>query len=291
MEDKGRRVEPLIKWDELLKKKPYTANKFTLLLVGRLGKARSQQISFWPLVWVLTLTGVYLLVSFFIICDYIRLRQQTHFQRIHIAQLTLAVDQKEKAIAELKQDNALLSDYIQTQEGGTQKIENKLPLIAAIKKSEIKPPAPAPIVKPAEQKPKAEPPAAAALGPPAPKKESMDVQDLSVKKEDSLLNITLKLVNLSAGDNATMDGYLHLIGLNRQSDPSRTWTYPYVKVVNELPENFRHGQRFGIQRFREMQGSLSIPAGSDFPTTIKVLIYNTQGVLLVNKEYEIGDAL
>jgi hypothetical protein len=205
--------------------------------------------------------------------------------------LTLEADQKEKAIAELKQDNALLSDYIQTQEGGTQKIENKLPLIAAIKKSEIKPATPAPIVKPAEQKPKGETPPAGAPAPPAPKKESIDVQDLSVKREDSLLNITLKLVNLNAQDNATMDGYLHLIGLNRQSDPSRTWTYPYVKVVNELPENFRRGQRFGIQRFREMQGSLSIPADSDFPTTIKVLIYNTQGVLLVNKEYEIGDAL
>lgn len=291
MEDKRRRMEPLIKWDELLKKKPYTANKFTLMLVGRLGKARSLQISFWPLVWVLTLTGVYLLVSFFIICDYVRLRQQTHSQRIHIAQLTLEADQKEKAIAELKQDNALLSDYIQSQEGETQKIENKLPLIAVIKKSEIKPAAPASTVKPAEQKPKAEPSAAAALVPPAPKKESIEVQDLSVKKEDSLLNITLKLVNLNAGDNATMDGYLHLIGLNRQSDPSRTWTYPYVKVVNELPENFRRGQRFGIQRFREMQGSLSIPAGSDFPTIIKVLVYNTQGILLVNKEYEIGDAL
>jgi cell division protein FtsB len=291
MENQRRRLEPLIKWDELLKKKPYTANKFTLMLMGRLGKARSLQISFWPLVWVLTLTGVYLLVSFFIICDYIRLRQQTHSQRIHIAQLTLEADQKEKAIAELKQDNALLSDYVQSQEDGTQKIENKLLLIAAIKKSEIKPTAPAPIVKPAEQKPKAEPPAVAALVPPVPKKESIDVQDLSVKKDGSLLNITLKLVNLSAQDNATMVGYLHLIGLNRQGgDPSRTWTYPYVKVVNELPENFRRGQRFGIQRFREMQGSLSIPADSDFPTTIKVLIYNTQGVLLLNKEYEIDDA-
>lgn len=261
------------------------------MLVGRLGKTRSLHISFWPLVWAMTLTGVYLLVSFFIICDYVRLRRQTHSQRGHIAQLTLEADQKEKTIAELKQDNALLSNYIQSQEGGTQKIENKIPLIAAIKKSEIKPTAPAPTVKPAEPKPKAEPPAAAVGAPPVPQKEAIDVQDLSVKKEESVLNITLKLVNLNASDNATMDGYLHLIGLNRQSDPTRTWSYPYVKVVNELPENFRRGQRFGIQRFREMQGSLSIPAGSDFPATIKVLIYNTQGVLLVNKEYEIGDVL
>jgi hypothetical protein len=281
-------MEPLIKWDELLKKKPYTGNKFTLLLVGRLGKARSLQISFWPLFWMVILAGIYLLVSFFIICDYVRLHHQTHSQKIKIAQLTVQFDQKEKTIAELKQDNALLSDYIQSQESGTQKLENKLPLIAAIKKSEIKPPVAAPAVKPEEPKPKIVTPPPSA---PAPKKEAVDIQDLIVKKEDSLLNIKLKIINLNANDNSVVDGYLHLIGLDRQTDPSRAWTYPYGKVFNELPENFRRGQRFGIQRFRDMEGSFTIPPGTDYPTTIKVLIYNTQGVLLLNKEYEIGDVL
>jgi cell division protein FtsB len=290
VENQRRRLESLIKWGgELLKQKTYTGNKFTLMLVGRLGKARSRQISFWPLVWIVASAGFYLLVSFFIICDYVHLRQQTHSQKVKISQLTLAADEKEKAIAELKQDNALLADYIQSQETGSQKIENQLPLIAAIKKAEIKPPAAPPPIKPEEQKPKTEPLPAAASAPATSKKELIDIQNLAVKKEGSLLNITLKIVKLNTSDNTMLNGYMYLIGLNRQTTPPRTWTYPYVKVVDELPENFSRGQRFGIQRFREIQCSLSISPGSPFPTTIKVLIYNAQGLLLINKEYEIGD--
>jgi hypothetical protein len=138
-------------------------------------------------------------------------------------------------------------------------------------------------------KPQAKKPEEVAPSPPegtVREKESpiVSVEDLVMKKQGGTLEIHFKIVNLLPG-NATVGGYVHLAAKGEGGTVRPEWTYPQVNRVEGLPESFRRGQMFLIQRFKPMEGKLPVGLGPDAPTLLEILVYDQAGGIMLQKEY------
>ena len=87
-----------------------------------------------------------------------------------------------------------------------------------------------------------------------------------------------------------MGGYVYIMAKNQQSPPRQEWTYPQVKLVNGIPETFKRGQVFLIQRFKPIQGKLTVGSGQDAPTILEILVYDQTGNIMLHKDFEIDYA-
>jgi hypothetical protein len=118
---------------------------------------------------------------------------------------------------------------------------------------------------------------------------TVDVQDAIIQKEDTGMSVDFKLVNTGPEDNA-MDGYVHIIAMDSKNNYPSEWNYPDYKLQNGFPVNFRRGQPFFIQRFKSYHRQYNMNSNSELPTTIRVLVYDQSGELLLTKVFEVGNA-
>ena len=99
--------------------------------------------------------------------------------------------------------------------------------------------------------------------------------------------VSFKVVNLQPGDNP-VGGYLHILASGKQSDAPKEWAYPQEKVVNGFPENYRKGLVFTIQRFKPIQGRFNLGQSSESPSSVRVLIYDQTGAIILQKDFEVS---
>lgn len=115
-----------------------------------------------------------------------------------------------------------------------------------------------------------------------------EIQDLVIRKEASRMSVDFRLVNLSPNDEA-IGGYVHIIALNRETEPPQQLSYPYVDLKNGMPVNYKRGQPFLIQRFKPMQARFNLTLISIPPSVIHILVYDHEGALLLNEEFEVSN--
>jgi hypothetical protein len=117
--------------------------------------------------------------------------------------------------------------------------------------------------------------------------ETVRIEDLAIQKQGSRMLVSFKLVSLQPGD-GSVGGYLHILARGKSSEPPKEWAYPQGKAVNGFPENYRNGQVFTIQRFKPIQGRFNLGQSLEVPSSVRVLIYDQSGAIILQKDFEVS---
>jgi hypothetical protein len=114
----------------------------------------------------------------------------------------------------------------------------------------------------------------------------VDIRDLEVQRKETMVKVNFKLVNIQQVD-APASGYVHIIAVNKDADPPQLRTYPKVALKKGLPVDYKRGQLFFIKRFKTIRGEYSINSEDEFPSTVKVVVYDHPGTLIFQKEFDV----
>ena len=239
--------------------------RLTVMIMASVGKVRSFQISRRFVFWGILFFVAYILVSVYTINSYIQLRQSSDKQTEKARQMEEEASAYKKNLLRSRQHVALLEDYIRRMESGT----DQAPISA-------KEPSHEEVPKPG----KTRVPTAAGL---------VDVMDMVIQKEGARIMASFKLVNTQPGEGA-VGGYVHLIAVDRKATPSREWTYPPEKLEKGLPVNYRNGQIFLINRFKQIQARFNLGSASESASVLRLLVYDQAGDIILQKEFEVGHA-
>jgi len=255
-----------------IKDKPRKDDPITIMIMRNVGKVRSFKID--PLFLYLLAIFILLNISATIYFGnrFFELRHIGAMQSEKIQQLEAEASKNLKTIHRNKQHVAILEEYIRNLEAPQEgKTTADTSIFLQQKSAEPNPP------KATERR--------------MPEREStpvVDIQDVAIKKEGSELKVNFRVVNLRELDNP-IGGYIHMIAVGKDGYSSSAWTFPNEKLRDGLPVDFRSGQLFLIQRFKPIEGKFYLSEYADPPSTVKILVYNQTGILLLEKEFEVGD--
>jgi len=255
------------------KKGPRRVHQLTVMIMGRVGKVRTFKISTRFVLGATLFLLLYIPLSVFVINRHVDLNHVSSSQSKKIKRLESELSKGKRSLYRSKQHLALLEDYIQRlegrkesgdQQGNDQILEEKTAgsgfeahaLVRETRKTS---------------------------------EDIVDIKDLVIQKDGSKMTVNFKLVNLQSEENA-VGGYIHIIAKGKKGDARYEWAYPRVGVRDGVPENYRRGQLFLIQRFKLIYGKFNLKSGSEQPSSIRVLVYNQAGVLLLEEKFEVRNA-
>jgi hypothetical protein len=113
----------------------------------------------------------------------------------------------------------------------------------------------------------------------------VDIRNMVIQKEGSTITINFRVVNLQPTENP-VGGYIHIIAKGKEGSGKPELTFPYEKLRNGLPVNFRRGQLVLIQRFKPILGRFDLGPNAEPPSVIKVIVYDQAGELILEREFE-----
>lgn len=119
---------------------------------------------------------------------------------------------------------------------------------------------------------------------------AVEVEDLGAERSGQKLMVHFRLVN-TLEEEVPVSGYIHMIAVNRDSEPNQFWTYPKVALRDGVPVDCKRGQRFKIRRFKRVEGEYFLDAENEVPSSVKVLVYDQEGVLLFERTFELEQRL
>jgi len=247
--------------------------RLTVMIVKSVGKVRSFKVSSRILLWSSLFFALYLIASVIIFNKYfdeLRLKKQLSGQ---LERLAHGIEETKSALFRSQQDLALLQDYIHNLQRS--KVENAGPARA---EEAIQSNAP-PIVE-SDSGEKVEKEFQETL---------VEIKDLSVRKQGTKVTVSFALVNVH-WDRMPVSGYVHIIATNKASDPPQLWAFPKVALRNGIPINYRGGQAFKIKRFKTVRGRYFLNTTSEFPSSLKVLVYSQSGNLVLEREFQVNKA-
>ena len=262
-----------------LKDKTPKEDAITIMIMRSLGKVRSFKISP-PFLYIgaifilLNITAtIYFGNRFF------DLRHTKALQSERIKELEAETSKNFKTIQRNEQHMAILEEYIRN-------LDSPKEPLASSNKSIFLRQEPAPPAPGSAKVPESKPPDTPSTD--VPETQVVDIKDVDIKKEGSELTVNFRVVNLRELDNP-IGGYIHMIAVGKDGYSPSTWTFPNEELRDGVPIDFRRGQLFLIQRYKPIEGNFYLSTNADPPSTIKVLVYNQTGILLLEKEFEVSN--
>jgi hypothetical protein len=250
-----------------LTKKAGGKKRMTILVMGSIGKVLSFQISPRFFFGSAVFFVAFILFSVYIINGYIHLRRTCSQNDQKAALLEEENANHRKTLSKSRQHIALLEGYIRHLEEGADFSTPGKRETARIDGDRGIPAAASP-----EKGPKPS--------------QAVDVMDVVIQKEGASMSVNLKLVNTQPGEGA-VGGFVHLIAVDKKSNPTKEWPYPQEKLEKGMPSNYRRGQIFLIHKFKQMNVRFQLGSPSESPSAIKVLVYDQSGEILLQKEMEV----
>ena len=250
-------------------------SSITIMIMRSLGKVRSFKIA--PLILYLVAIFIVLNIAATIYFgnQFFNLRRIKAVQTEKIEQIQDEASKNLKTIHRNKQHMAILEEYIRNIENPEKrKTSPGTNIFSQQKRAE---PEPVRITEKPSHRSMEE-----------PSTPVVDIKDVAIRKEGSEMKVNFKVVNLRELDNP-IGGYIHLIAVGKDGYSPSAWTFPHEQLRDGVPVDFRRGQLFLIQRFKPIQGNFYISSAVDPPSSIKVLVYNQTGTLLLEREFEVSD--
>ena len=274
MEDPERGVESLGSITPKVRESAHNPGYFTIVIIRSVGKIRSFKISQSLVRFAALFLLFYLLASVFIINDYIDQRRITVKQLETIEKLETGLSKSKNAILRSQQHLALLEDYIHQREEEPRQSQ----VLTKIQ--------PQPIQSPGSVETGDD---SASLNRLKEQKQASIVliKDIVLQKNESFLIVDFKLVN-AREEESPAEGYLHILAKGEGNDIPLEWTYPKQTLQNGLPNNFRRGLPFFIQRFKPYHREFRSDSNAKKPSAIKILIYDQSGTLLLEKYLDVN---
>lgn len=246
-----------------VKKTRLRERSLTVMVMGKVGKVRSFRLSRRLLFLALLFFAAYIPFSAYLVNRYFDLSHENRSRQRHIERLEKELSQSAIALSRSKEHILFLEDYVLQVEPPDERAS--------------RPP------KPQAKKAGDVDGSRADSRVEGMTKEIVSVEDLVLEKRGDVLEVDFKVVNLLP-DDTTVGGYVHLTAKKEGGATRLDWTYPQVKRVDGLPEDFRRGQMFLIQRFKPIQGLLPLGSGPDAPSVLEILVYDQAGEILLQKE-------
>ena len=250
-------------------------SSITIMIMRSLGKVRSFKIT--PIVLYLVAIFIVLNIAATIYFgnQFFNLRRIKTVQTQKIAQMENEASKNLKTIHRNKQHMAILEEYIRNIENPKKsKTSPSTNIFSQQRRAETEP------VRVTENP--------SLTSTEEPSKPVVDIKDLAIRKEGSEMKVNFRVVNLRELDNP-IGGYIHLIAVGKDGYSPSAWTFPHEQLRDGVPVDFRRGQLFLIQRFKPIEGKFYISSSEYPPSSVKVLVYNQTGTLLLEREFEVSD--
>ncbi|MFC1868609.1 hypothetical protein ACFL0H_10810 [Thermodesulfobacteriota bacterium] len=280
MEDHRREMDPDQEEIPVVREHPFSPRDLTVMVIRSVGKIRSFKVSRRLLFLALIFFLAYIIISLYHINSFWDLRYK---YRIQLKKLELLEDdlaKNRKRLLQTRQHVAILEDYVQSvQEIGAQEsvqvARKKERVPEEIKKAKAE------VIDKKEDVREDEQEEGKRL-------KVVGIAEIVIRKENSGMRVNFRLVNMQPGETA-MEGYIHIIAMDKKNDFPPEWNYANDKLKNGLPLNFRRGQPFLIQRFKPYHRTFNLSSNFELPSAIKVLVYDRSGALVLEKEFEVSN--
>jgi len=121
---------------------------------------------------------------------------------------------------------------------------------------------------------------------------SVDIEDFKVVKLDvGKVAIDFRLSKTTEG-NAPIRGYVHVLSMDGNNSLSTSWNESKISFKNGIPSNFRDGQSFNIQRFKNCDYEIKYDPsmGDKAPSSVRILVYDYSGKLILNRTFDVDNA-
>jgi hypothetical protein len=269
LEDPGKNTASRNKTVKVLKEKRPRASVFHIMISRGVGKVRSFSLSPFIIFVSLVFFALYIVASIFVINDYFDKVRTNKYQLVKLERLQKQAENTRRLLFRSEQRLALMEEYVNNAKPGIE-ISRK-PVQPEETESST--------VEPADEIRSDE-------GFQEESKEGMvDIKDVATSKEDERLTVSFKIVNIAEGDKP-LRGYVHIIVTDKGTDTPQCWTYPKVALRDGLPIEYKRGRLFVIKRFRTILGEFFIDSNTESPLSLKILVYNQSGNLILQKELE-----
>ena len=264
------------------KRKKSQSDYLTMMIVGKKGNVRTFKISFRFLLWTSVLIVLYISASAFIFYQYLEERRTNSGNLTELKRLQHEVKETKRTLDRSKHRLAVLKNTIQDL-----KTQHKAPAesVSPAETTDSKS-APPEVERKSIEKEEIQPVEKVES---IPQEQFVDIKDLAIRKEGKKLTIRFNIVNMHK-DKRPIDGYVHIIAFDKNSDSPLFLPYPEVALKDGIPVEFKRGQPFFIKRFKTIRGKYLLDTGTGSVSSIKVLIYNKSGTLVFQKEYDVENA-
>lgn len=231
-------------------------SRLTVMIFGTAGRVFSFEISSVIFTGALMFLLLYIVASVIVINDYFDKRHLAHTQEKKLESLHQDMKETQKNLYQSRQRVILLRDFIAKREssGGE---------------------------KPEEEETGREKRSVGAQA------EVISLSNFELRRDGANLRISFRIYNEQNEENPA-SGYIHIIAMDHMSNPSRSWTFPDIRLKDGLPVDYRKGQRFYIHRFKVVRARIPLNAGGESARCIKVLVYDRAGTLLKERMFEVA---
>jgi hypothetical protein len=113
----------------------------------------------------------------------------------------------------------------------------------------------------------------------------VEIKDLKVQVDRSLLQVHFKIVNVQPQEEP-VGGYIFILASMKDSETSEIWVYPNTSLKNGKPIDHEQGQHFLIQRFKTVTGTYKLTKEIEEPLIVEILVYDSNGRLIFKKVVE-----
>lgn len=279
----GARGEPFVR----TKGDPGKAQRWTVIIMGRVGKVRTFKISPRLIFWTLLFLALYFPASLLVFNHWVELRRTSRQQQERIAQVEEERAKAERALFKFKQHVSLLETYIVSLEEPKAR-----PAAGAVEAPETADVAaeetPAREPNTVEKEP-SQPQKEQGSDPEASAPERVGVEEMAFTIDPGSIRVNFNLMNVDRGEDP-VSGYIHILASGTRNGETWWEVYPRGGVENGLPASYRVGQPFIIQRFKPVQGRFDIRPDRGMPTTVRIVVYDDTGRLIYNMPFEVDHA-
>jgi hypothetical protein len=235
------------------------------MVVGEVGRVRTFRISLWALALLGGFLVLFVFTSVMIINQYLDSLPLFRSQEDRIHQLEGDILGLQKELKRSKQYATVLARVITEQKAARQK--------------SVSPPTPESEI-PDQQ-------STAHVSEVSEKsREGVQVEDFAIAKDGAKLTVEFKLARVSE-DEIPVSGHVYIIAMNGSTDPPQYWTYPKVALRDGVPIHYERGEFFKIKHFKMIRGTYYMEAESDLPSSVRVLVYDTSGGLILEQDFEV----
>ncbi len=288
----------------------------SIMVVRGLGKVRRFKASFFLLLASALFLAVFIIFSIFAINEYFAGRRENADLRKQLSALEQGQSQAHQRLYRMQQKVALLESYIRLLEKPSARtkpeaysepaekspdVPGNPPEVTAREKTAVPDvPGKPPKVTEKEKTPiSEEPKKAPALAKqekgqeqakqqqePETEKPLVSVRNVTFQRKNTRLIVSFKLAK-TAEDAIPLRGYLHMIIVDKNVTPPQVRTFPHEVLKDGIPVSYKRGQLFVIKHFRVVRGKFFLGGTKQSPTSLRVFVYNKDGVLLLDKELEL----
>ena len=227
---------------------PKKQGRLTVIVFKKFGKARTSQISPRLVVFASSFLIFYIVATIFMTNKYFATYSANKMQARKIANLSSELTRIAKSLENSKRRSALLDEYIKEEKGQS---SETMPTGGSTE------------------------PSLSTL---------VRIEELTAGRDGPTLHVTFKVVNKQPHE-APVGGYVFVLASPK--DQSDVWVYPSCPIKEGLPVNYTSGHRFFIQNLMPISTTLNLGESMDEPLTLEILVYDTDGDLILKKAAEV----